>query len=1158
MTVTNSLPIKKLLIANRSEIAIRISRACHEMGIRTVAVYSREDRFALHRFKADEAYEIGQGTMAPLECYLSIDEMIRIAKDTNCDAVHPGYGFLSENPDFADRCEREGIIFVGPTGDTMRSLGNKVAARNIAVQAGVPVIPASDPLPRDMDEIKKIAEQVGFPIMLKASWGGGGRGMRTIESLDDVAEQVTTARKEAESAFGNDEIYFERLIRRARHVEVQIMGDEHGNLVHMFERDCTVQRRNQKVVERAPAPYLNEETRQKICESALKIGRHTGYRCAGTVEFLMDFDSGEYFFIEVNPRVQVEHTVTETITGIDIVQSQIHLACGRTIGDDTCPVPTQDNITMNGHAVQCRITTENPANNFIPDYGRITAYRSATGFGIRLDGGTAYNGAVITPFYDSLLVKVTAWAPTAPTAINRMQRALNEFRIRGVATNLPFLSNLLQHDDFLTDNYTTKFIDSTPALFDFPKRRDRATRLLTFIGDTIVNGNPEVAGRKQPDAGIIRYPQSPAYDMHAPIPTGTRDVFLEKGAEGFVQWLRDQKQPMLTDTSMRDAHQSLLATRFRTYDLETVAPAYARLMPNLFSVECWGGATFDVSMRFLKECPWDRLEKLREAMPNQMLQMLLRASNAVGYTNYPDNVVQYFIEHTAQSGLDVFRIFDSLNWVENMKFSIDAVLKTGKIAETAICYTADMYDPERDKYNLEYYLNMAQELKSLGAHIIAIKDMAGLCKPQQAHDLVSTIKRETGMPVHFHTHDTSGMAGATLLSAINAGADVVDCAMDSLSGNTSQPNLGSLVESLRHTAQDTGINGESVRQISGYWEQVRKLYTPFESDMRSGASEVYLHEMPGGQFTNLKEQARSLGINDDEWHKVAHMYAEVNKIFGDIVKVTPSSKVVGDMAIMMVSSGITIADVLDPNKEIAFPESVVALFRGDLGQPTGGFPPALQRKILKNEKPYTDRPGAVMAPLDLEQERDTLHKKHRHKIHDNLLASHLMYPAVFDDYTKHRQKKGDVSVIPTHTFFYGMDSGEEINIAIEKGKNLIVRFDTVSGVNAKGERQVFFELNGQPRIVTVADNTAVHDVTTNQKADEANPNHVPSPMPGMIAKVTVSAGDTVQKGDQLLTIEAMKMLTSLNAERDGVIETINVATGDVVEAKDLLMVYKDE
>ena len=915
----------KILIANRGEIAIRIMRAANEMGKKTVAVFAEEDKLGLHRFKADEAYRIGHG-MGPVAAYLAIDEIIRVARDCGADAIHPGYGLLSENPDLVDACERNGIVFIGPQASTMRALGDKASARRVAIEANVPVIPATEVLGDDMDVIKAQAAEIGYPLMLKASWGGGGRGMRPIEHPNELEDKVLEGRREAESAFGNGEGYLEKMITRARHVEVQILGDKHGEIFHLWERDCSVQRRNQKVVERAPAPYLTQKQRETLCDLGRRICAHVNYECAGTVEFLMDMDTEEFYFIEVNPRVQVEHTVTEEVTGIDIVQAQILIAEGKTIAEATGKA-NQSEVTLNGHALQTRITTEDPQNNFIPDYGRITAFRSATGMGIRLDGGTAYAGGVITRYYDSLLVKVTAWAPTPSKAIARMDRALREFRIRGVSTNIAFVENLLKHPIFLSNEYTTKFIDTTPDLFDFDKRRDRGTKVLTYIADVSVNGHPETKDRPLPNFDAPT-PISP--NSVGEMSYGTRNLLEQKGAKAVADWVLKQRQLLLTDTTMRDGHQSLLATRMRSVDMIRVAPAYASNLPSLFSVECWGGATFDVAYRFLQECPWQRLRDLRAQMPNLMTQMLLRASNGVGYTNYPDNVVRAFVKE-ASKGIDVFRVFDSLNWVENMRIAMDAVIDSGKICEGTICYTGDILNPDRSKYNLKYYVNMAKNLQEAGAHFLGLKDMAGLLKPAAARQLVKSLKEEVGLPIHFHTHDTSGIAGATILAAADAGVDVVDAAMDAFSGGTSQPCMGSIVEALHNSERDTGINIENLREISDYWGQVRAQYAAFESGLSSPASEVYLHEMPGGQFTNLKAQARSMGM-EEKWHDIAETYADVNQMFGDIVKVTPSSKVVGDMALMMVAQNLSRDDVENPKTDVAFPESVVDMLRGNLGQ----------------------------------------------------------------------------------------------------------------------------------------------------------------------------------------------------------------------------------
>lgn len=1138
---------KKILIANRGEIAIRIMRAANEMGKKTVAVFAEEDKLGLHRFKADEAYRIGEG-LGPVAAYLSIDEIIRVARECGADAIHPGYGLLSENPAFVDACDKNGITFIGPKAETMRALGDKASARKVAIAAGVPVIPATEVLGDDMEAIAKEAVEIGYPLMLKASWGGGGRGMRPINGPDELEEKILEGRREAEAAFGNGEGYLEKMITRARHVEVQILGDKHGQIYHLWERDCSVQRRNQKVVERAPAPYLSDAQRQELCELGRRICAHVNYECAGTVEFLMDMETGKFYFIEVNPRVQVEHTVTEEVTGIDIVQSQILIAEGKTIAEATGKA-SQEDVTLNGHALQTRITTEDPQNNFIPDYGRITAFRSATGMGIRLDGGTAYSGGVITRYYDSLLVKVTAWAPTPQKAINRMDRALREFRIRGVSTNIAFVENLLKHPTFLSDQYTTKFIDETPDLFSFEKRRDRGTKVLTYIADITVNGHPETEGRPAP-AADLKTPKPPSHGTD--LAYGTRNLLEQKGPAAVADWMLKQQQVLITDTTMRDGHQSLLATRLRSIDMIKVAPSYAANLPQLFSIECWGGATFDVAYRFLQECPWQRLRDLRSAMPNLMTQMLLRASNGVGYTNYPDNVVQSFVAEAAK-GIDVFRVFDSLNWVENMRVAMDAVVEANKICEGTICYTGDILNPDRAKYDLKYYVDMGKQLRDAGAHVLGLKDMAGLLKPAAARQLIKALKEEVGLPIHFHTHDTSGVAGATILAAADAGVDAVDAAMDAFSGGTSQPCLGSIVEALRNTDRDTGLDIERIREISAYWEQVRAQYTAFESGLAAPASEVYLHEMPGGQFTNLKAQARSLGL-EERWGDVAKTYADVNQMFGDIVKVTPSSKVVGDMALMMVSQGMTRDQVEDPATDVAFPDSVIDMMRGNLGQPPGGFPAEIVNKVLKGEAPNTARPGKHLPPVDLEAKRQEVSDQlDGTPIDDEDLNGYLMYPKVFTDYMQRHKTYGPVRTLPTKTFFYGMEPGEEITAEIDPGKTLEIRLQAVGETTDDGEVKVFFELNGQPRVIRVPNRIVKATTSAKPKAELGNANHIGAPMPGVVASVAVQAGQEVREGDLLLTIEAMKMETGIHAERDAVIKQTHVSAGAQIDAKDLLI-----
>ncbi|MFM8546287.1 MAG: pyruvate carboxylase [Betaproteobacteria bacterium] len=1189
--------IQSLLVANRSEIAIRVMRAAAEMGLRTVAIYSHEDRFALHRFKADESYQVGEGRK-PLQAYLDIPDIIRIAREAGVDAIHPGYGFLSENPEFARACTAAGLVFIGPTPEAMTTLGNKVAAREAAQQAGVPVMPATGPLPAQLAQAEALAADLGYPLMLKASWGGGGRGMRVIEGPEDLAAQLEVARREALSAFGNDEVYLEKLVRNARHVEVQIIGDTHGNLVHLFERDCSVQRRNQKVVERAPAPYLDEGRRSELCESALRLARAVSYVNAGTVEFLMDADTGRFYFIEVNPRIQVEHTVTEMVTGIDIVKSQIAIAQGAQIGGAQCPVPEQSQIRLNGHALQCRLTTEDPENGFTPDYGRIQAYRSAAGFGLRLDGGTAYTGAVITPYYDSLLVKVTAWAPSALEAIRRMDRGLREFRIRGVATNLQFVENVINHHKFIDGTVTTRFIDTTSELFNFRKRRDRASRLLAYVGEVTVNGHPDLKGRTRPDlshlqTGLPRHwprgaaaaqgsstltPEASAFsvagtralanpvarpgeriDLSVAAPPGSKQILAQLGPEKFSEWMRASRRVLLTDTTMRDAHQSLFATRMRTIDMLAIAPYYARMLPQLFSLECWGGATFDVAMRFLNEDPWERLARLRAAVPNILLQMLLRGSNAVGYTNYADNVVRHFVAQAAAGGVDLFRVFDSLNWVDNMRVAMDAVRESGALCEGTICYTADLFDRARFKYDLKYYLDIGRKLQAAGAHIIGIKDMAGVCRPRAARELIAALREETGLPVHFHTHDTSGAAAASVLAAIEAGADAVDAAVDSMSGLTSQPNLGAIVAALEGSERDPGIDRESLQSISHYWEGVRRIYAPFESDIRSGTADVYRHEMPGGQYTNLREQARALGL-EHRWPEVAQRYAEVNQLFGDIVKVTPTSKVVGDMALFMVANDLSVADTLDPQRDIAFPESVVSLFKGELGFPPEGFPREISRRVLRcdtaspllAEPPKPFRPGERIAAVDLGAAREQAAHAAGREITDKELASWLMYPKVFADFSAQQERYGDVSVLPSRTYFYGMSELEEISIDLDPGKSLVVRLLGTAPAEDEGVVKVFFELNGQPRTIRVH-RAGAKPASARLQADSGNPAHIAAPMPGMVVTVAARPGQSVRAGDPLVSVEAMKMETQIRAERDGLVKAVHVKPGETVSARDLLL-----
>ncbi|QVL29840.1 pyruvate carboxylase [Telmatocola sphagniphila] len=1154
MTVS-AKPIKKLLVANRSEIAIRVFRSAHELAIRTVAIYSHEDRFSLHRFKADEAYLVGKAG-EPIRAYLDIPGIIQLAKSIGVDAIHPGYGFLSENAAFARACQEAGIIFVGPNPKILDSLGDKVAARKIAQLAKVPVLTGSSQPVSDNEEAKKIAESIGYPVMIKASMGGGGRGMRPVLTPDQLVPNLESARREAGNAFGVPDVFLEKFVRRARHIEVQLLGDNHGNLVHLYERDCSLQRRHQKIVELAPAPNLSAPLRQRILDAALAVGRAVDMNNAGTVEFLVDADTDEFYFIEVNPRIQVEHTVTEAVTGYDLVKSQILVAQGLPLSDPEIGLGDQEKITTRGFAIQCRVTTEDPANGFTPDYGRLSHYRSAGGNGIRLDAGTAFSGAVITPFYDSMLVKVTASGIRFLDAARRVERCLQEFRIRGVKTNIPFLLNLVTHPAFLEGKCTTRFLDETPELFQFSARKDRASKILNYIADIIVNGHPE-AGRGNLKLPLVPKVPGVVVKSDTPIPAGSRDKFRELGPEKFSKWIRDQKPILITDTTMRDAHQSLFATRMRTFDMLAIADRYAHVHSNFFSLECWGGATFDTSMRFLKESPWERLAKLREKVPNILFQMLLRAANAVGYTNYPDNVVAAFVKESAQAGVDVFRIFDSLNWVPNMRTAIESVRNAGAICEAAICYTGDILDPKRDKYGLDYYVKLAKELEKLGNNILAIKDMAGLLKPYAARKLVQALRQEISIPIHFHTHDTAGGQIASYLMAVEEGVDIVDCAFASMAGLTSQPSLNAFIEAVRFTDRDPHYNFDELQTTANYWEEVRKYYTPFETAQKAASSEVYLHEMPGGQYANLYQQANSLGVGD-RWYEVGKMYAAVNQMFGDIVKVTPSSKVVGDMTLFMLANNLTPEMVLSGTKEIAFPESVVEFFEGRLGQPPGGFPPELQKRILRGRKPMTDRPGATLASIDLEKTKTDLAAKLKIPIGDRELMSSLMYPKVYADYVEHQKKHSDTSILPTKVFFYGMDKGEEISVDIERGKTLILRYQALGDVQDDGRRQVFFELNGQPREVTVFDRSVGAGSTrAKPKADSNNPLQIGSPMPGAVVQVAVKVGETVIKGQKLLTLEAMKMETTLYAERPGTIAEVLTKPGTQVEGGDLLIRFEN-
>ncbi|MEJ9151875.1 pyruvate carboxylase [Bacillus smithii] len=1138
--------IEKVLVANRGEIAIRVFRACTELNIRTVAIYSKEDSGSYHRYKADEAYLVGEGKK-PIDAYLDIEGILEIAKNAEVDAIHPGYGFLSENIEFARRCEEEGIIFIGPRTEHLDMFGDKVKARKQAQRAGIPVIPGSDGPVSGYEEIEAFGEKYGYPIIIKAALGGGGRGMRIVHSSEEVKEAYERAASEAKAAFGSSEVYVEKFVQNPKHIEVQILGDKEGNIIHLYERDCSVQRRHQKVVEVAPCVSLSDELREKICEAAVQLMKNVQYENAGTVEFLV---SGEnFYFIEVNPRIQVEHTITELITGIDIVQTQIMIAKGYSLHSEKIGIPKQENIHLNGYAIQSRVTTEDPTNNFMPDTGKIMAYRSGGGFGVRLDAGNGFQGAVITPYYDSLLVKVSTWALTFEQAAAKMVRNLQEFRIRGIKTNIPFLENVMKHEKFLSGNYDTSFLDTTPELFIFPKRKDRGTKMLNYIGTITVNGFPGIEKKKKP---VFDKPRIPKIKHYEEIQSGTKQILDKEGPDGLVKWVKNQKNLLLTDTTFRDAHQSLLATRVRTNDLVRIAEPTARLLPNLFSLEMWGGATFDVAYRFLKEDPWDRLLQLRKEIPNILFQMLLRASNAVGYKNYPDNVIREFVAKSADAGIDVFRIFDSLNWVKGMEVAIDAVRQSGKIAEAAICYTGDIDDPTRTKYDIQYYKHLAKELENQGAHILGIKDMAGLLKPQSAYRLISELKETVDIPIHLHTHDTSGNGIYMYAKATEAGVDIVDVALSSMAGLTSQPSANTLYYALKGTEREPIVDVEGLEQLSRYWEDVRKYYKDFESGMVAPHTEVYQHEMPGGQYSNLQQQAKAVGLGD-RWDEVKEMYHRVNMMFGDIVKVTPSSKVVGDMALFMVQNDLSEEDVLEKGETIDFPDSVVEFFQGYLGQPYGGFPEKLQKVILKEKEPITVRPGELLESVDFKALRDELFHELGRQVTAHEVIAYALYPKVFLDYIQAVEKYGDLSVLDTPTFLYGMRLGEEIEVEIERGKTLIVKLVSIGQAQADGTRIVYFELNGQPREVVIKDESIKSTVATRVKADLKNKNHIAATMPGTVMKVIVSKGEKVKKGDHLMITEAMKMETTVQAPFSGVVKDIYVKSGDAISTGDLLI-----
>ncbi|RYY98256.1 MAG: pyruvate carboxylase [Chitinophagaceae bacterium] len=1142
--------ISKLLVANRGEIAIRVLRACTELDIRTVAIYTFEDRYSLHRYKADEAYQVGRDD-DPLKPYLDIEAILRIARNCGADAIHPGYGFLSENFSFARRCREEGITFIGPDPEVMQQLGDKVLAKKCARDCGVPLIESST---RDLTSVEIATEEaarIGFPLMLKAAAGGGGRGMRVIRSAGELGTSFEEARREARNAFGDDTVFFEKFIENPKHIEVQIVADRHGNVMHLYERDCSVQRRFQKIVEVAPAFSLPQSARDQVYQYAVAICSAVGYNNVGTVEFLVD-KSGAVYFIEVNPRIQVEHTVTEMVTGFDLVKTQIRIAEGHRLHDDVIGLPEQGAVPLNGVAIQCRITTEDPENDFMPDYGTVLAYRSAEGFGIRLDEGSVYNGVRISPFFDSLLVKVTAHSRSVDETVHKLRRALNEFRIRGVNTNIRFLLNIIRHPEFIAGNATVNFLPEHPEIFTYRSAQDRGTKTLRYLAEISINGHPDV---KHPDKKrVFEKPLDLPFDSEKGFTDGSKQRLEELGPAAFCQWLLQEPAIQYTDTTYRDAHQSLLATRVRTVDILKAASSFAQHFPQTFSMEVWGGATFDVCMRFLFEDPWKRLAQIRAAVPNILLQMLLRGANAVGYKAYPDNLVEAFVVKSWETGIDVFRIFDSLNWMPNMEKSIAAVRQhTKALAEVAMCYTGDIQDPARTKYTLQYYKQFARDIENSGAHILAIKDMSGLLKPMAAYELVSELKQTVKIPIHLHTHDTSSLQSATYLKAIEAGVDVVDGCIGALSGMTSQPNLNALVEMMRFQERDLPYDIETLNKHSTYWEAVREFYYPFESGMRASSAEVFYHEIPGGQYSNLKPQAQGLGLGD-KMEDIKKAYREVNELFGDIVKVTPSSKVVGDMALFMVTNGFTKQDILERGQGLSFPESVVSLFKGDIGQPVGGFDPKLQKIILKDITPYTERPNEHLAPIDFAAAFEDFRKKFGDGVTDNDLLSWLLYPKVFEEYWEKRKEYGDLWPVPTPAFFYGLRNDEEVMIEIDRGKSILVRLLTCSEPDEEGRRKVFMRLNGQTRIIEVQDRSVKAAVQENEKAEKSNPGHVAAPLQGKLSQFLIKEGQEVALNQPLFVIEAMKMETTITATRPGTIGRIVLAPGKMVKADDLVLV----
>ncbi|WP_397447061.1 pyruvate carboxylase [Polaribacter sp. R77954] len=1150
------MKIKKVLVANRGEIAIRIFRACTEINVKTVGIYTYEDRYSLHRYKSDESYQIGEDNQ-PLKPYLDIDAIIKVAKDNQVDAIHPGYGFLSENAMLAQKCEDNDIIFVGPKVSVLKSLGDKITAKTVAIDNNIPIIQSNQNPLENLEIALEEAKKIGYPVMLKAASGGGGRGMRVIRKEDELKKAYGESKREALNAFGDDTVFLEKFVENPKHIEIQIVADNYGNTVHLFERDCSVQRRYQKVIEFAPSYGLQPETKNALYNYAIKICKAVNYNNIGTVEFLVDDDNSIYF-IEVNPRIQVEHTVTEVITNIDLVKTQLFIAGGYKLADQQIKIPSQEYVKINGYALQCRITTEDPQNDFKPDFGTISTYRSASGFGIRLDAGSIYQGVKISPFFDSMLVKVTANSRTLDGAARKIRRALSEFRIRGVKTNMPFLDNILQHETFRKGAITVNFIKSTPSLFVFKAPRNRANKIITYLGDVTVNGNKDV--KKIDATKTFVKPKVPSFDVNASFPKGTKDLLTELGPEGFSKWLRNEKKVHFTDTTMRDAHQSLLATRMRTFDMLKVAEGYAKNHPEIFSMEVWGGATFDVCLRFLQENPWERLRLLRAKMPNVLLQMLIRGSNGVGYTAYADNLIGKFVEQSWENGVDVFRIFDSLNWMKSIAPCIEHVrTKTKGLAEGSICYTSDILDVKNTKYNVQYYINLAKEIENAGAHILAIKDMAGLLKPYAATELVTALKSELKIPIHLHTHDTSSIQSATYLKAIEAGVDVVDVALSGLSGLTSQPNFNSIVEMLKYNERENPINSSSLNEYSNYWEAVREYYYPFESGLKAGSGEVFKHEIPGGQYSNLKPQAQSLGL-ESRFHEITKMYGEVNTLFGNIVKVTPSSKVVGDMAQYLVSNNLTVNDVLERGETISFPQSVVSFFKGELGQPVGGFPEKLQKIILKDQEPYTDRPNAHIAPVDFEVEYADFKKIFENdlgrKIDFTDFLSYKLYPKVFTDAYNNHLKYDNLTNLPTKNFFYGMEIGEEITVDLDKGKTVLITLDSISKPNFEGLVTIYFKVNGQGRTVQIKDETIKVDVIENVKADKADDKQIGAPLQGLLSTIMVKKGDVIKKNQPLFIIEAMKMETTITANNDGTIQNIILKEGTMVNLDDLVIEFE--